>query len=530
MHKTFFQLLVILALLAGCANPTAGTGAAPTTTSPTTATIIPTTQTILPPTQTPSPTPTATAIPAQKDFNPQNFNLFTGIKSYGSVLAQHFNKEAYDIKTYAIDYSTDGSTIALGGCIVDCSSYSGGRDFLLLLDSALVQPIIEIPVDTLRQIWDVDLNPDGSVLIFSIRGLVLRYDRITGQTTTLYTPKDADQVPFDAISPDGKTLVIVTDTELLVLNLTDGCEITRINGTFWGQNSPFFNAQGNRFLVYSQETDRDAIIFNTSTWTEESRYPIVGTGKAALSADGSLLATLSAVDSAVKLYDIANVTEKDLSITPYTEVASLTFNPAGNLLLTFGSPGDETDYFEGVQVIDLQSGKVVGSLTQESNPSVIKFSGDGTSFLRLSFFASRLELWSLPTLDILKVDKLVRDYFAAISKGDFESAAAMTQLDTYARDEVVTDGLNPDDLPTVFATLCAVDEVPCLPLGRIVRVMADFDSGWDYYAIVTLQQPDGSELIFDGLTSYELLGIIRLEDGSFKISTLHPGMRYPYQE
>jgi len=130
----------------------------------------------------------------------------------------------------------------------------------------------------------------------------------------------------------------------------------------------------------------------------------------------------------------------------------------------------------------------------------------------------------------LKIEALVKDYFTAISKGDFESAAAMTQLDSYARDEVVNDGLNPDDLTAVFESLCAVDEVPCLPLSRIVRVIADFDRGWDYYAIVTLQQPDGSEIMFDGITPYEMLGIIRLEDGSFKISTLHPGMRYPYKQ
>jgi WD40 repeat protein len=431
--------------------------------------------------------------------------------------------------TYAMDYSADGSTIALGGCIVNCSSYPGGRDFLLLLDPALVQPIIEIPVDTLRQIWDVDLNPDGSVLIFSIRGQVLRYDRVTGQTTSFYTPKDADQVPFDAISPDGKTLVIVTDTELLALNLADGSEISRISGTFWGQNSPFFNAQGNRFLVYSQETDRDAIVYDTATFTEITRFPVAGKGKAALSADGKLLATLSAEQSAVKLYDIEAGTQKELPITPYAEVTSLSFNPTDDLLLTFGSPVDEMNFFDGVQVIDLQNGKVIGSLTQEGNASGIKFSADGTSFLRLSFLASRLELWSLPTPDTLKIEALVKDYFAAISSGNFESAAALTQLDSYAQEEVVTDGLNPDDLPFVFESLCTLDEVPCLPLGRIVRVMADFDSGWDYYAIVTLQQADGSELLFDGITPYEMLGILRLEDGSFRISTLHPGMRYPYK-
>ena len=130
----------------------------------------------------------------------------------------------------------------------------------------------------------------------------------------------------------------------------------------------------------------------------------------------------------------------------------------------------------------------------------------------------------------MQIETLIQDYFEAVSSGDYSSAIGMTQLDTYAREELITQGLNPDDLVADFSSLCTEDEVPCLPLGRLVRVMADYDRGWDYYAIVTLEQPDGSEIMFDGISPYELLGVIRLEDGSFKISTLHPGMRYPYQE
>ncbi len=529
MLKIFLLAFVILSLLAGCANPSIEkTTLLTPDTSIEKATLAPSTLTPIPATSTSTPAPTATPIPL--DFNAQNFSRFTGVLSYGSALAKYFNKEVYKIYTYAQDYSADGSTIAVGGCIVNCSSYPGGRDYLLLLDTYLKEPVIDIPVDTLRQIWDVDLNPDGSVLVFSMRGQVLRYDKTTGQTTEVYTPKDTNQVPFNAISPDGKTLVIVTDTELLILNLMDGSQIAKIIGTFSGQNAPSFNLQGDRFVVYSQKTDRDAIVYDTSSWTEIARFPIRGTGKAAVSADGKLIATLSAEDTTVKLYDIESGIEKDLPITPYTEVASLTFNPSNDLLLTFGNPGDQVDYFEGVQVIDLKSGKVIGSLTQDSNPGRIKFSADGKTFLRLGFEATYMELWSLPTPEILKIETLIQDFFAAVSSGDYSSAADMTQLDVYARDEVVADGLNPDDLPATFEALCKEDEVPCLPLKRIVRVMADFDRGWDYYAIVTLQQPDGSEIMFDGITTYELLGIVITADGGFKISTLHPGMRYPYEQ
>jgi WD40 repeat protein len=464
------------------------------------------------------------------DFNAQNFNQFTGVISYGSALAKHFNKEMFEIYTYAQDYSADGSTIAIGGCIVNCSSYPGGKDFLLLIDTYLEQPILDISVDTLSQIWDVDLNPDGSTLIFSIRGKVLRYDRATGLTTEVYTPKNELQLPFDSISPDGRTLVIVTESELLVLNLLDGSEIIRLSGAFWGQNSPFFNAQGNHFTVYTQRSDRDVIVYDTDTWTELARLPLAGNGKATVSSDGKVIATLIENDSFVKLYNIESGNEKKITISPYTEVTSITFNPSNDLLLTFGNPGDMVDFYEGVQVINLQNGKVIGSLTQEVNPGRIKFSADGKSFLRLGFEATNMTLWSLPTPDIQKIEKLIQDYFAVISSGDYQSAADMTQLDSYAREEVVATGLNPDDLPETFTALCKEDEVPCLPLKRIVRVMADFDRGWDYYAIVTLEKPDGSEIMFDDYTPYELLGILQLDDGSFKISTLHPGMRYPYQE
>lgn len=530
MRKFFFHSFIFMILLAGCTSPSGETSTAltPTNLAIITNTQIPSTHTPLPPTPSPSPTLSPTPIPL--DFNKQNFSRFTGVQSYGSVLAKYFKKESYDVLTYAMDYSTDGSTIAIGGCLVSCSTTLGGRVFLLMLDPSMVEPILEIPIETESQIWDVDLNPNASVLIYSVRGKVLRYDRATKILSDVNAPINNTQVPFNAISPDGKLLSIVTESSLLVHNLVDGSQVALLNGTFWGQNAPFFNALGNRFLVYSQQTDRDAIVYDTASWMEVARFPVAGTGKAALSSDGTLLAVLSKEESAVTLYDITTGTKKDMPITPYIEVTSLIFNPADDLLLTFGDPGQNVDLFEGVQVIDLQNAKVVGSLTQFSNPGFIKFSADGTTFLRLSYTATDIALWSLPNADTLKIESLVDEYFNAISIEDYQSAAAMTQLDSYARDEVVTYGLNPDDLPTVFATLCAVDEVPCLPLGRIVRVMADFDRGWDYYAIVTLQKPDGSEIMFDDITLYELLGIIRLEDGSFKISTLHPGMRYPYQE
>ncbi len=529
MQKIFLLSLMILALLIGCTSPAIEATNTTLTSSESSPTIqVSATHTPLP--EPPTPTPSPTSAPLPKDFNAQNFDRFTGVVSYGSYLSQYFKKESFDVLTYAVDFSGDGSTIAISGCAYSCSTTLGGKVFLVLIDPTLVQPIIEIPLDSPRQIWDVDLNPNGSVLIFSIRGQVSRYDRATGQTSLEYTPDNTDLVPFSSISPDGKILVVVTDTELLALNLADGSEVARLSGTFWGQNAPFFNTQGNRFLVYSQQTDHDAIVFDTTTWTEVDRFPIVGSGKAALSADGMLLASLSADESVVKLYDIAAGSEKDLPIAPYSEVTSLVFNPAKDLLLTFGTPGAEVDIFEGVQIIDLASGNVVGSLTQYSNPGQIKFSADGTHFMRLSYTATDLELWSLPTPDIMQIETLIQDYFKAVSSGDYISAIDMTQLDTYARDELITQGLNPDDLVADFSSLCTEDEVPCLPLGRVVRVMADYDRGWDYYAIVTLEQPDGSEIMFDGISPYELLGVIRLEDGSFKISTLHPGMRYPYQE
>ncbi len=529
MKKIFLLGLLILAFLNGCTSPGTETENIQITTPESTSTTqINATNTLLP--ESPTPTPSPTAAPPPKDFNAQNFEHFTGVVSYGSYLSQYFNKESSNVLTYTTDYSADGSTIAFGGCVYSCSTTLGGSIFLLLVDPALQQPAIEIPLESQRQIWDVDLNPDGSVLIFSNRGQVSRFDRSTGLSSLFYTPDDTNQAPFTAISPDGKTLVVVTESELTALNLADGSEIAHLSGTFWGQDSPFFNTQGNRLIVFSQKNERDVIVFNTTTWTEINRFSIARSGKAAISPDGKLVATLSDGDSSIKLYDIETSTVSDLTIEPYIYVSSLVFNPANDLLLVFGTPGSEVDIFEGVQIINLQTGKIVGSQTQYSNPGEIKFSADGTHFLRLSYYATDLVLWSLPTQVILSIEALVKDYFAAISSGDYQSATDMTLLDSYAQEEVVAAGLNPDDLPATFAALCKDDEVPCLPLKRIVRVMADFDRGWDYYAIVTLEQPDGSEIMFDDLTPFELLGIIQMEDESFKISTLHPGMRYPYQE
>jgi hypothetical protein len=78
--------------------------------------------------------------------------------------------------------------------------------------------------------------------------------------------------------------------------------------------------------------------------------------------------------------------------------------------------------------------------------------------------------------------------------------------------------------------LCTKDEVPCLPLGRIALIGVDNSDPWAYYAMVTLRQPDGSEVSFDGLTSYEYMGVIKDAQGNLKIANLHPGMIYPLKQ
>lgn len=526
MLKTPFLFFMILFLLAGCASP-AGPTALPSESAANTSTIPPNTNTPL--ADTPSPTPDPTAAPIPTDFNTQNFSQFTAVQSYGSMLGSYFNQETYNLPTYAMDYSADGSTIAISGCVYACAADLGGRVFIVLLDPQMKQPLLELPAEGLKQIWDIDLAPDGSFLFVSMRGKVLRYDLSTLQAEQIFTPADGTEAPFTGISPDGKTLAIVTKTQLLVLNLADGSEVAKISGQFYGLNSPFFNAQGNRFVVYTQQTDRDAVVFDTTTWTETARFPIPGTGAAAISSDGNLLAALSPTETAVKIYNLSAGTNQEVTVLPYAIVASLTFNPADDLLLTFGEPVDNEDFFEGVQVIDLQSGEVTGSLTQDSNPARIKFSADGTSFLRFNTSATDIALWSLPAPENLQVAALIEDYFSAIDNQDYQSAADMSALDEYAIEELTLKGLSADDLPAAFEALCAEDEVPCLPLGRLVRVMADFDRGWDYYALVTLQNPDGSEVLFDDISRYALVGVTIQPDDSYKISTLHPGMSFPYE-
>lgn len=162
-------------------------------------------------------------------------------------------------------------------------------------------------------------------------------------------------------------------------------------------------------------------------------------------------------------------------------------------------------------------------------PSSLHFSEDGKSFMFFDGFKYSISLWGPKTEEMVKIEEILRTYFEAIAQKDYQKAASLTELNSYAIDEIMADGLDPNNLPETFAALCEEDSVPCLPLGEIVAIYADQLDEWDFMAYLTLIQPDGSEVLFDDITRYERIWVAKDGQGGFIITDLHPGMRYPYE-
>ena len=206
----------------------------------------------------------------------------------------------------------------------------------------------------------------------------------------------------------------------------------------------------------------------------------------------------------------------------------MAFDPSGKLLVLAVSPGPDADMLENLLVIDVATGVELPSLISYDEPAVMISSADGNSIFMHNYSSVLFEKWSLPTQEVTKVEAYAREYFEAISSQDFAKAAAMTTLNQYDELELTKRGLSTDNLAAAFESMCGIDDVPCLPLSRIIRVGSQKEFGWDYDVYFTLLQPDGTELVIDGVTRYSAIGVKVESDGSMSVMGLHPGMYIPY--
>jgi Tol biopolymer transport system component len=531
MVRIILSALISLTLLAACGpQPNVENNQPPLTatreSTPAADTAAPTVQdspaaantTSIPTPPPPTPEPELPTIPQ-----------FSIVQDYTQELTAFFGDESDNIQIVGADYKSTLGLIALAACYANCDEVMGGRAFILLLDEDQQTPIVSIPIDEKLVIFDVDISPDGKRLFYSAYGQILEFDFGAASSRVFWKNPVDRAAPLVSISPDGKSMAVNASKQFYLLDLASGEPVYQLANAYPANSwARIINQQGNRLTVYTDMNRSQVSIYELPTLQVLQELTAPARSIAAVSPDGSTVALTTVDNPQIMLVDLQSGGQL-WSFTPNLDpVTGLTFNPDGSHLLVSGFPNENGDVFEATLMIDAKTGLPAGSLLDFDIPNSIQFSADGQFFVQFNNYSYSIKKWGPKNAELETVETFIVKYFDAVSSGDYQQAAKMTRLDEYAAAEVLDKGLDPDDLPATFAELCAQDEVPCLPLGRIAFVGVDNKNPWDYLAFVTLQQPDGSEVLFDGISLYELVGVMEDKNGDLKIAVLHPGMRYPF--
>lgn len=469
----------------------------------------------------PSPTPTSTAESAPTGY--PNLSL---TQNFYPVLKEYFGEDWDLMDLRGLDYDPARGRIALSGCVVDCDPYSAGYAYLLLLDTAQKEPPRLLAIDSSMRISDADFTPDGEGLLYSTSSGIMKYD-LTSNTSSLFYKTSGVNIPNNDISPDGTLLASDIGGTMVILRLADLQEVARFENVYtYYYHTTYFNQAGDRVVFARDKNQRNFVVYNITSQSLVREVNTPETSMTALSPDGITLVLGSRESGKISLIDLGSGENMRQIKSGMEAISALGFSPADGSLFVAGFADDNSSMFAGIRYFDLQTGEDKGSLLTNNDHYAFNFAPDGTSLVTVG--GNSAQLWSPQTETQRRAADLVRMYFDAIVSGDYQQAAQMTRLDALAVNELEDMGFTPDDLVSAFTALCAADEVPCLPLGEVAAVQAGDGEYWDYEALVTLKNPDGSTLLFDGIEPYEYMMVKADAQGQLFITSLHPGMRYPF--
>lgn len=530
--KFLLSVLTAVLLISGCASPVTSTEPPATRSSEIPVlTEAPTDQaaTAMPAVAaSPSPSPSPTQQPTpEPEPDTQPIGSFMLLQNYYLSLQTYFGKDWDGVNIHGMDYDPVNGQIALSGCVHKCDSVMNGYAYLLLVDATQQEPPQGLAIDRSARLRDAVFTPDGNRILYTTRQGIMAYN-LAGGTARLIYPITTDRyLPIIDISPGGQYLASDANGTLTILQLDNLQEVALFPGDKTRYyHTEYFNAAGNRVLVSRTEDSLSFAVYEIASQNLVREVVTTKPSTAALSPDGSALAIASLEGGLVSLIDLSSG-ETFRQIDPRMKsIKKMAFSPANGDLFITGVADDTTSMFNNIRYFDPQTGEEKGQLLTYIDYYALTFAADGASLVTVS--SPSIGLWSAENDRQRRSADLVREYFDAVVSGDYQRAAEMTRLDDYAVMEVEDLGLNPDDLVGVFTTLCAEDEVPCLPLGEIAAVNASDGEYWDYEALVTLALPDGSTYLYDGIEPYEFVGVKFDAQGNPFIASLHPGMRFPF--
>jgi WD40 repeat protein len=542
MRKTLILFLFLCLLTTSCglssskpqlpAQPV--TAAMTATLSPTqTATTTPTAT--LTPTPTNTSTPTATPTPA--GIGVGNFDEFVVIRDFSydiSPILESAGSGGFIITASA--YSPDGRYVAVGGCLScpgSTESLSRKNPKLIVIDAHTGALVSSIPLQDVA-VTSLAFSSDGEKLVYAVwwPEKIVVWDIASQQVDHVLAQGSEylDAYPRVAFQPNGNRFVAAHDNNLTIWDSAQWQEMAQISINHPKSKFPIgFSADGSRFALGI--VDMGVIIYDTTTWEEVSRinYPELSIGMAAFSRDGKWVVT-GTIDEHTVIYVWNAQAGQQIGIldNEMRYADSLSLSPDGQLLFVIGSfPEPQENVIPETSgahltVWNTSTWQVAGYMRNiSSRLSSLKFSSDGRSFVSLAKYS--IPLVALPGPQYLESQEsarqVVRDFQVALSKGDYEAAAALVDV-TYIPPEFAEHGYGSDPL-SILKSLCERKSHPCLPVKNAFTDTS-FNDGIDYYSsespdsfyfILQFENPDGT-IYRDKGDRYDFhLGLVLSPDG-----------------
>jgi len=294
------------------------------------------------------------------------------------------------------------------------------------------------------------------------------------------------------------------------------------------------STDGSRLVVSTASGASVLTAYDTATWKAVSTIRPTGHGVmlTAISPDGAYVLTGNTDKGDVLVWDAATGKQVGQLHTPFAQVSYFDFNPAGSMLVVTGDLPYSKDYdalysFTAV-VFDTSTWKQVGTLPLTS-VGRFRFSPDGKTLIAVQSDGS-FALLGLPDEKIAAARQVAADFTAALSQGDYASAAPLFNL--YPDEIKALQGKGmPTDPAVLLQMVCEQGAFPCLPATVIYTASQASDKNNRqaapmYYFLARYTQPDGSLYRDANGMSIMTFYVVQDTDGKYKVDL---GMDYSFE-